>query len=69
MQTYRAQIVVDPEAFGMDAVELTTRLKQGTPAVFTRDYYANTGSFQADPRPLRDGQETEIASAITALAK
>ena len=69
MQTYLAQIVVDPEAFGMDAVELTTRLKQGTPAVFTRDYYANTGSFQVDPRPLRDGQETEIASAITALAE
>ena len=66
---YRAQIVVDPEAFGMDAIELTTRLKQGTPAVFTRDYYANTGSFQVDPRPLRDGQETEIASAIKALAK
>ena len=69
MQTYRAQIVVDPVAFGMDAVALTTRLKLGTPAVFTRDYYANTGSSQVDPRPLRDGQETEIASAITALAK
>lgn len=66
---YRAQIVVDPEAFGMDAIELTTRLKQGTPAIFTRDYYANTGSFQVDPRPLRDGQETEIAAAIVALAK
>ena len=30
MQTYRAQIVVDPEAFGMDAVELTTRVSRWT---------------------------------------
>ena len=65
---YRANVHVDPAGFGMDAIELTTRLRQGTPAIFTRDYYANTGSFMVDPRPLREGQEAEIARAIRALA-
>ena len=66
---YRARIVVDAEAFGMDAVELTTRLKQGAPAIFTRDHYANTGSFMVDPRPLLPGQDEQIAGAIEALAR
>lgn len=51
---YRATLVVDPEIAGMDAVELATRLREGEPAIYTRDHWANTGTIAIDPRPLQE---------------
>ena len=49
---YRARITVDEEKAGVSAMEITTRMKAGDPAIFTRDYQANLGSFEIDPRSL-----------------
>lgn len=66
-EIYRAFVHVDPAQAGMDAEELTHRLETGTPSVFTRNHYANTGGFMIDPRPLRPGQDKVIADAIRAV--
>ncbi len=65
---YRARIAIDPAVYGLDALEATRRLQEGSPAVFVRDHYANTGVIMIDPRPLRPGQVDAIGDAIVALA-
>ncbi|MGJ3508740.1 DgaE family pyridoxal phosphate-dependent ammonia lyase [Enemella sp. A6] len=63
-EIWRATVTVDPTEAGFDAVELSRRLREGTPAIHTRDHLANTGSISIDPRPLREGQERIIVERI-----
>lgn len=59
-EIYRCNIQVDPLAFSMDAKTLVRELRQGEPAIFTRDYQANMGFIAIDPRPLNSKEELDI---------
>lgn len=61
---YRAQLSVDAQKTGIDAMELIKRLEAGDPAVYTRNHYANLGIINFDPRPLLPGQEEIIVQRI-----
>ncbi|ADL69183.1 pyridoxal phosphate-dependent enzyme [Thermoanaerobacterium thermosaccharolyticum DSM 571] len=64
---YRARIKIDEEKVGMTAFELIKRLETGDIAIYTRDYYANIGYIDIDPRPLNDGDEKIIISRIAEI--
>src|SRR5699024_2865290 len=49
---FRARITVDAAKTKYNASQLTKQLKQGSVAIYTRDYYANVGHFDIDPRAL-----------------
>lgn len=66
-EIFRATIRVDPAAAGLDAVELARRLEAGTPAVYTRNHYANTGRISVDPRPLHEGDARIVAEQIARI--
>ena len=59
-EIYRCRIDFDPELYGMDAKAVVKKLKEGTVAVFTRDYQANLGSIAVDPRPLNSVAELNM---------
>ncbi len=59
-EIYRCRIEFDPELYGMDARTVAEKLKEGTVAVFTRDYQANLGSVAVDPRPLNSVAELNM---------
>lgn len=61
---YRAQLTIDEKTTGIHAKALAKELEKGNPAIFTRNYYANIGILNIDPRPLLVGQEKIIASRI-----
>lgn len=64
-EIYRARITVDHEA-KLDALQLVARLKEGEIAVYTRDYHANVGYIEIDPRPLLPGDIDVIVEKIRA---
>ena len=55
-EIYRARIKVDEAAAGISAAELNEKLIKGSPAIYLRDHYVNTGVLAIDPRPLLKGQ-------------
>ncbi|QDX95834.1 DgaE family pyridoxal phosphate-dependent ammonia lyase [Brevibacillus laterosporus] len=63
-EIYRAQLTIDPAEAGMTATELSQKLKEGKPAIYTRDHYANIGIINIDPRPLLPQQEKQIAQRL-----
>lgn len=64
---YRAQLTIDPKVAGLSAYELIKRLESGSPAVYTRNHYANLGMLSIDPRPLLEGQEKIIAERMKVI--
>lgn len=63
-EIYRACIRFDTTLCGMNATHIAAALKTGNPAIYTRDYYANIGILQIDPRPLLSGQVKQIVTRI-----
>jgi L-seryl-tRNA(Ser) seleniumtransferase/D-glucosaminate-6-phosphate ammonia-lyase len=64
---YRAQLNVDPRQAGISAYELIGQLESGSPAIYTRNHYANLGQISIDPRPLLEGQEQVIVERIKSI--
>lgn len=54
-EIYRASIKVKNNCY-YTASELSEKLQNGNPAIYLRNYYANTGQLFVDPRPLKEGQ-------------
>ena len=63
-EIYRAKLVIDSAAAGIDAVNVAKKLEEGNPSIHTRNYYLGQGQIFIDPRPLLDGQEKIIAQKI-----
>lgn len=61
---YRAELTIDAKVIGKDAFAIIKELEAGDPAIYTRNYYANLGKINIDPRPLLPGQEELIAAKI-----
>lgn len=51
-EIYRARIQIEKKSTNVSAEELTKKLQNGNIAIYTRDYYANIGYFDIDPRAL-----------------
>ena len=49
----RLKITVHERKCGLNAMELDVRLKEGEPAVYTRNHHADLGYIELDPRPMR----------------
>lgn len=54
-QIYRARLKIDERLSPLTALEMVEKLREGDPAVYTRDHYANTGIIFIDPRPMLKG--------------
>lgn len=52
---YRSQIKIDLKELGVDASYIIKELEGGSPAIYTRNHYANIGIINVDPRPMKDG--------------
>ncbi len=63
-EIYRGQLSINKGLLGIDANELIMKLESGHPAIFTRNYFANSGLIHFDPRPLLPGQEEIIVKRI-----
>lgn len=63
-EIYRARITIDSTKAKMNASTLVTTLKTGDIAIYTRDYNANNGFFDIDPRPLLDTDPDVIVQCI-----
>ncbi|MFS0780411.1 DgaE family pyridoxal phosphate-dependent ammonia lyase [Bacillus sp. 1P06AnD] len=61
---YRAELTIEADTAGISAKEIAKKLEAGNPAIFLRNYYANVGRMQVDPRPLLPGQEYQIVERI-----
>lgn len=51
---YRARINIDPNITNLTAQNITSKLREGNIAIYTRDYGAKQGYFEIDPRPLKE---------------
>lgn len=51
-EIYRGRIQLNAKETEISATELVAALKTGETAVYTRDYHANVGYIEIDPRPL-----------------
>ncbi|MGL4860728.1 MAG: SelA-like pyridoxal phosphate-dependent enzyme, partial [Enterobacteriaceae bacterium] len=60
----RTEITVDAKAAGMSALELVQKLKQGSTAIFFREYRANEGRIEVDVRSVSSAQLTTISQQI-----
>jgi L-seryl-tRNA(Ser) seleniumtransferase len=54
-EIYRGRIIIDASEAKCDAKELVKLLKDGEIPIYTRDYHANEGHIDIDPRPLLKG--------------
>lgn len=61
---YRGRVQIDSLQTKQTALQVVEKLKAGEIAIYTRDYYANVGYFEIDPRPLRSGDMEIIVSKL-----
>lgn len=66
---HRAQVTVDPERAGRDAVRLAAELAGGDPPVFLRDHHAASGRLSVDPRTLGEGEQELLVRRLTGLLR
>lgn len=66
---YRAQIKVEKDVLGVDAYYIIEKLEGGSPAIYTRNHYANIGIINVDPRPLQEGEEKIIIKRIREIVE
>lgn len=62
----RLRLYVDPAATGLDAAELTRRLKGGDVVYATRDHLADLGYLLIDPRSLDQAEMDALCEAVRA---
>lgn len=63
---YRVKLEIGLEC-SCSAEEIVIRLRQGDPAVYTRDHYANVGIIYLDPRPMLPGDAAVIIRKLREL--
>ena len=63
-EIYRLKVKTDESILGFNALQFIHELETGTPAVFTRNYYANLGYVHFDPRPIFDGEEKILLNRV-----
>mgnify|MGYP006283656929 CR=1 FL=1 len=68
-EIYRTQIKVNPNILGINAFDLIEKLKNGNPAIYTRNHYANLNIINIDPRPLNEGEIDIIFDRLTEIVK
>lgn len=68
-EIYRARLQMDAEKAGLHAMELVTALKGGNPAIYTRDYNANLGLIDLDPRSVTAEEVGMVADRIAQLVE
>ncbi|MDY7043217.1 DgaE family pyridoxal phosphate-dependent ammonia lyase [Virgibacillus sp. M23] len=61
---YRARIQIDANIASISAKKLTQQLRNGNIAIYTRDYGANQGFFDIDPRSLKNDDIHIIKESI-----
>ncbi|MFC6465253.1 DgaE family pyridoxal phosphate-dependent ammonia lyase [Marinilactibacillus sp. GCM10026970] len=66
---YRAQITVDNDNQEISATQLVDKLKQGDPAIYTRDYQKNNGIIEFDVRAVSLEDMQDIMDRMKALMK
>lgn len=66
-EIYRASIRFDETKLKISAQEINERLKNGSTAIYLRDYYSNLGVLAVDPRTLLQDQEKIIINEIVKL--
>lgn len=62
---FRGRITIDEKLAHMSASELVDQLQEGDVAIFTRDYNANIGYIEIDPRPLLPDDMDRIVGKTT----
>src|SRR5690625_237539 len=60
----RARVTIDEQRINRTASAITAALLQGDVAIYTRDYLANVGCFDIDPRPLTEEDVQMIVTKI-----
>lgn len=66
---YRAKLEIDEKISPMSAAEIVVKLREGDPAVYTRDHFANTGTIFIDPRPMLEGDARIVIDRIKDLER
>jgi len=61
---YRGRVHIDSQAAGKSAKEVNDQLRDGSIAIYTRDYGVRQGYFDIDPRPLQGDDIQVIATTI-----
>jgi len=64
---YRVRLDIIPEKSPLTAEEMVIKLREGNPAVYTRDYYANEGTIYIDPRPMLQGDAQIMVDRLKEL--
>ncbi|MCH1627765.1 DgaE family pyridoxal phosphate-dependent ammonia lyase [Fredinandcohnia quinoae] len=54
-EIYRSRLFVNPSIAACSAMDVVQSLKAGEIPIYTRDYHANEGHIDIDPRPLLEG--------------
>ncbi|WP_236702330.1 MULTISPECIES: DgaE family pyridoxal phosphate-dependent ammonia lyase [Bacillaceae] len=63
----RLRLFINPTKAKLSALELVDALKTGPIPIYTRDYHANEGHIDLDPRPLLHGDTDIIRDRINTL--
>ncbi|WP_099300693.1 DgaE family pyridoxal phosphate-dependent ammonia lyase [Bacillus sp. Marseille-P3800] len=63
----RCRIFIDPVKAKLNARQLVQALKLGDTPIYTRDYHANEGHIDLDPRPLLPGDASIIVDRLNEL--
>lgn len=56
----RIKIHVTSDQFGCDAIQLSQKLTEGNPAIYSRDHYANVGVLELDLRGLSNEEDLDL---------
>lgn len=64
----RCSVTILPSA-KISAKEVVKELENGSPAIFTRNYYVNQGIISFDPRPMIEGDVEKIAIRMKEILK
>lgn len=68
-QIYRARLDVYEDKAPCTAEEMVLRLREGNPAVYVRDHFANVGTLYIDPRPMVQADAQIVIKRLKELSK
>src|SRR5699024_7127793 len=64
---YRGRVEIDAAVTGVDAGQSVNGLREGNPAIYTRDYEATSGFFEIDPRSMTQEEMMIVIERIKAV--
>lgn len=65
----RSELTFDEHALPLSAKQIATKLKEGNPAIYTRDYRANAGVIEIDIRDVSDEELQVIYDRLCTILK